>query len=528
MRVRRGDAIVLAGLVLGGFAVYASLITGGGFMADDWIFRALYLEAGGNGFGDGLEALRDEPRLEDRPIQLGWQAALQSIVGPHAGIALALTTIYAISMCVALYALLRELGVAAVHGAVIAAALLVSPIADSTKLWVAAGYYSISITLFLLGVIAALRAFKAPGRRRPALHALSLLLYLAAIATNELTLAATAVATLVYLIVVPPRMALRRAGVDLVTVGSVLVFVGSNADKTPIADWPEKARTIAQEGARLFAEHGLPLGLAAKPLVLMVGMVIGAALLRYRSTPDGQEHRALRRWLLAAFLAVALIAAAYVVLVPAEKGYRPGGLGIDNRVNALAAIGMIVLAYSTIVLASELILHRVGRPSLAGPVVLIVAGALAAVNLATTLDHQGSFVESSERQKVILSEIGEAGPPPTDRPVLFYFGSDRDLAVETGVPVFDFPYDLTGALRIIWGTYDLQAYPQASYLYFTCLREGFTATGAPLAVGGGPASIGLLWDPPAYFYAAGSQRLRRVSNRSSCLRALSGVSVQPG
>lgn len=516
----REVALAAAALAALAALVYRPIVSGGGFMVDDWIWRSLYSSAGGDGFGTAYEAFGGEINVEHRPVQRAWLAAVISGAGDDAGRALASVVALAVAASTALYWAGREAGVPRSHAAAVAALVLVFPAAAATRLWISGGGYSLSIALAAAGLALALRAHRRRGLRAAVLHAGSLSLYAASVLTIELTAPVIALAGPAYLAAAPRHIALRRWAADLLAVTAAVVIFRGGDGATPLSDWPGKARLIADEGAHLFADRSFGAGLPLVAALAIVALIAAVAIVRLRAgaAPPRGDRAALRAGVAGLAAGALLVAAGYAALIPAEPGYRPGAPGIDDRVNAVAAIGMVAIAYATGYLAIVLTGAR-GRRAAVGAVA--VAAALGLAYGAETRSEQDAYVRAAEMREEALNRVVARMDPPPEGSVLFHFGPARDLDTAPGVAVFAYPWDLTGALRLEWGLDRLVAYPSYPQTVYRCHRNGLLAAGPPVSIGAGaPAAIALGYGDRLRFFDARSGRQLVLRGRASCERAL--------
>src|SRR4029453_18037058 len=88
----------------------------------------------------------------------------------------------------------------------------------------------------------------------------------------------------------------------------------------------------------------------------------------------GGSPPALGPWLITAPAATVVVAAGYLVLLPAA-GYNPAHRGIANRVNAFSALGIAAFVYALVMLAALQLGDRLRRP--AAPIAVALTALLA-------------------------------------------------------------------------------------------------------------------------------------------------------
>src|SRR4051794_14839894 len=349
--VRRELVLAAALLALLGAVVYGPQVAHGGFYWDDWQNAANVHFSREPGLFGALDQSTERPVFGYRPVLTALLVLQYEALGLHVHAFVAMAALYGAITAWALFLLLRTLGLAAREALVPALLLLVFPWCDSTRMWNTASFDTVAVTLYLLGLVTALRGLRAPpGRRRLLLTAGSLALYLAAAWTYEIVAIAVAGSVAVYLLVAPRREALRRFGLDVVVVGVALTLVATGTTRTPLGlgDQLRHAGTLAEQSVSLLARALVPVGDVPGIVgaVLALG-VVGAALRSGR--PE------LRRWLAAAGLGALAVVAGYLLFVPAARYYEPLAPGTTNRMNVLAAVGYAVLVYALVRMASALV-----------------------------------------------------------------------------------------------------------------------------------------------------------------------------
>ena len=473
------------GLGLLGLLVFGRHVANGGFYNDDWYLAATYRFAAEPGFLGAVDALG---WMAFRPLAIVYFAATHAVFGTDPSLHLALAQALAVAVSTALYSLLRILGLPVAHAAAVAALVLIFPAADSTRLWAAASVVQLGILLCLLGVIVAVRGLReAGGRRAVACHAAALALYVLAVLAYEITAPAIACAAILYAGRAPRRAVLLRWLADVLAVGGTLAAVTLVADSAARLAGPRQqlrqASAIAEEAGVLLARAAVPFG---RPDVLVVAamaaVAAGVAWSVRRAPAADPRRREVTRWLRTAAAGALVVVVGYVPFVPARFGvYRPLVPGQGNRVNALAAVGFVLLVHG--VAAAALGAVAAGR----GPRwrawttggSLLIAVVLGIGYGSQVQRHIRDWDAASALQRQILADVATAVPDPAPGSVIVVFG--HRLTTARGVTTFATPWDLDGAVQLAWDDPTLDAYPLLVGANVGCGPAGLTAPG--MAVG---------------------------------------------
>src|SRR5437763_13340016 len=352
---RLGEVAALAGAALLVALLFGPHIVGTGFYDDGWQYLAQYRFAPKPGF---FGAVQNFSENSFRPGQMLCWPVKYGLFGAHPWAHLTWTVVWAIAMSVALFVLLRQLGVPRTHSTVIALLVLIFPASDANRLWAVGDVGPFAITLFLIGTNLSVHAFRRGGKDALALHAAGLLFYLASVLTYEIAATTILLSIALYAWCAPLRLALKRWAVDAVAVGATLVFVTSNTfyAHLPLRDQASHAVEVAKGGAALITPALLPFGTAPRWLGLLVAApVIAAAAITVRRLPhDDPRAAALRRLLGAAAAGIVAAGVAWLMFVPSAE-FAPLDPAERNRVNGLAAVGLVVLAYSVVLIAGQLL-----------------------------------------------------------------------------------------------------------------------------------------------------------------------------
>ena len=437
-----GVEILVAGLALTALAaaVFGTHIAHGGLYNDDWQFlRNTY-------FAHGFPAALDTFSASNsyRPGSMLYFAFEFRTLGPHGAWHLIWTALTGVAMSLALFALLRELRVARFEAGAVAALVLLFPASDATRLWASASVASVGITLYLLGSLVALRGLRLQGRRAAAVHAAALALYAASVLTYEIAAGAILASILLYRLRVGWREAAKRWIFDVALVVPILELVTSKTfyHRLPPLQMARHAGHVAAQGAAILTDAAFPFvhvprGIGLALLALVAAGIWAAA----RRLPDELARNARRRLKIAAAGLVAA-AAGYLVIIPSAQ-HSPLAPGQENRVNALAAIGFVILLWALAAAAGTVLLRAPRRGSAAAMAVALLLGAGYVVEVRRDASR---FDRASALQQAERAAIGRAIGHPAPGAVVLAYGGPAYVA--PGVPVFAAPWDLNGALAM--------------------------------------------------------------------------------
>jgi hypothetical protein len=472
-------------LVLVAALAYGSHVRDGGFIMDDWSnaakTQALASCCGPGATGAGTIDFLNVAKnmLHDGPA--GYHVGLTVLVPPahfffgmHMGAHLALGILFAVMMSLALFALLRTLGLARLHSGVIAILVLLFPFADSVRLWAMASYNQLAVVLFLVGAIVALWGLRQTSRARAvALHAVALTLYAAGILIYELVGGAVLLAVILYLGRAGWRGLAVRWVADIAVAALALRFAFEKGLPRGVIPWDariEHARIILDQSVTLLARVIVPFGEPGRLLVLLpVLAVIVAAVVMWRRTPgENPTRHELARWLVISGLAVVAIGAGYAAIVPAFYG-APLNAGIENRVNMMASVGWVTFAYAVAMLAGLMIARAAGKaPRLAVAASLAVSALMAVGYLTQLADSKAAYAASWNEQEKVLSGIGKLGPY-VNSSTIYVFGQPGFTA--PGVPVYAWVWDLNPAAKVWLRDVSVQAHPMLPETEIVCNKD---------------------------------------------------------
>jgi len=469
---RPAEVAAVAGAAVLAALLFVPRIVEGGFFDDDWQFLEQYRFAPEPGFFGAVENF-DENSF--RPGQMLYWPVKYALFGADPSAHLTWSVAWAIVMSVALFVLLRQLGVARTHSAVIAILVLICPVADANRLWTGADVGPFAIALFLIGANVSLQAFRRSGALALSLHAAGLVLYLASVLTYEIAATAMLVSIALYAWCAPWRPAVTRWAVDVVAIGATLVFVTSNTfyDRLTLREQAEHAVTVAKGGAALITPALLPFGTPPRWLGLVVAAaVIAAAAMVLRRLPR-DDARAGRLWRLLGAAAAGMVAAgvAWLMFVPSAE-FAPLDPAQRNRVNGLASVGLVAFAYSVVLLAGELLAQWRGREVLRVAVPAVACAAIAA-GYAVKIEQDGTaWNRAADDQAQILAVVIEAVGRPPRGSTIYTVGAPTYTPDD--IPTFAATWDLKGALVNRWSDATLHAYPMDATSKYSCARDSIT------------------------------------------------------
>jgi len=471
----------VCGLGLLAFVMCAPHIGSGGLYYDDWSLLALARFPAPGGL---LHSLWLD--YGQRPGQVLYYAALDSVIGMHPGARLALAALMLVLEASCLYALLRWLDLAVRDAAAIAVLLLVFPFSDSTWLWGVMSLSGLTIAAGLLGTILALWAFRSSGRSALALHGASLALYLMSVLSYEVFAPAGCLAGLLYVRAVGLRRARARWSLDVLAIVSALALtrlvlpidVATPSNIQSLAGMTAHAGLIAGRGARLIGAAVLPVtGLSPwAGLALLVAVVVVAAGLRMRLAAGDPIRGELARWLGIAGAGALVAMASWAAYVPGPDHYAPSVAGTVNRMNAAAALGIATLVYAAAVLCARTLSRLLRLPVLAGSLALAAATlALVGAYLGRAFTDARSWDAAAADQRQVLADLRAALPRlPMQATV---YAVDAPQIVGPGIPVLNTTLDLTSAMRISYSSPMLVGVALSGPMSMSC--SAYQRVGAP-------------------------------------------------
>ena len=459
--LRPGELLAVAA-ALGGLtaAAYGPHLSPGGFYNDDYAYLTAVLYGPEDTF---LGAVRNLSWISFRPMMMPWWAFTFRVFGLDPSAHVAWTLLVGVLLATALYAVLRTLQLAPLHAGTIAALVLLLPIADSTRLWPSLSANVAAVALYLAGLVVALHAFQATGRRRLVLHALSVGAYATSLLLYEIAGTLILGSGLVY-VLRAGRGGARRWAVDVgVTLGILLLVTSGTYYETPsIEAMIRHAGEIALQIPWALSETvwaaGDPGAIRQVIVVLSLGLVlvVGWIVLR-RPHPNCAFAHVLRRWMMWAAGAAAATAVAYVMIIPSSL-VSPASPGQLNRANVAGGLGLVVFVYATAMVGALLIVRRMGTWAITAPFLVVGAALVVGVGYMREVRADQRLWEAAAiEQRQIVEAIATVVPVPPADAAIVSFGAPLQTA--PGIPVFAATWDLAGALTVRYDDPSLRAYP---------------------------------------------------------------------
>ena len=470
-------------------------VSGLGFYLDDYVTLSYLTTADEQSFWSEYSELRDgDPKSQLRPLEYAVLTALYRLFGtnplPHQVFMAALVPACAAMLYLVVHRLTRRRYLA------LGAAVLfaVAPHYSSARFWVAAFSPTAVLMLFFVSLYCLLRALESRGARHASWVAascvamlLSLFVYEVALPLFGLTAALVGWRAL--------RRADRGARFAAACYGSVLVLAIAVKLVLALELGAEGSYSVGgYEGGLLhhiayvtsgavkvnLGTYGIGL-----PYVLWwildhrfswvafgVSIVVGALVFLYldRRTRGGGSLVASRGvrwplWLELVAVGVVVVATGYGLFVVTGQIYMTS-VGIDNRVNAVPALGMAVFALGLLLGLTEYV--RAGRR---GTLLTLGIAGLASAGTLITSTIAGYWESAYSRQQEVMAQLTRALPPDPSGSIVLLDG----VCPEVGPGV------------VYYGTYDFEAALQTEYrdrsIRGTLLTDDVLATDDGLDVG---------------------------------------------
>jgi hypothetical protein len=436
-----------------------------------------------------------------------------------------------ILMCLALFALLRELGLRYLDAAAIAALLAVFPASVSLWLWSPIVHASLSITLAALGFLLALWGFRRKGRPRLALHAASLILFVLSLLLYEVCLPLFLASYLLYALQAPQREARLRWLVDCLVLLPLALVISSATDSRDqgVGGSIDHAAKIVEQLPNLLFERLLPFGAAPVLGALAVLAIYGCGLIVIRRRPVEDPVAArLRRLFAITAGGVVVIALGYLIYVPGIDYYLPLAEGIGDRVNAVAGIGWILCLYALLAMTATLLTMWLRQQALAaalGTVALAVALGLSW--LAPIADESRAYLAADETSDRVLRVVQQAVPDPPRGSVIWTFGQPVEAAV--GVPIFANYWNMTAAVQLGYHDRHLRSFVALPGTRFECRADGVVPGGHFEYPPPAPGKLGDFGSRYGRTYFVDTERgqFATIDSRSRCLELSQAFRLSP-
>lgn len=473
--------LAAAAMTLVAAVVFGPHVSGWGFFLDDWADAAgRYYPPGGESFHNVMTYF--STTFDYRPVLVVFTPLKYFLLGADMPAQLVWTLFLAVAIATMIYAILRTLGVPWVHAGLLGALTLIYPWFDSTRLWESANPAPLSIAFALAGFCLALVGL---SRRSWRWHVGAALLYLLSVLTYEVTLPLIVVAGVVYTVRWGWKEARWRWAVDIVAAVAGGLWVGTHTTRTVSglsADLSHLGE-IVDHGFTIVARSFLPVGqdtheTAVLLLAAAVAVAGVAVYLRRRRAGEAETGWGMRGWLLLAGTGAVMTILGWTIYIPADPYYTPSIFGIDNRVNAMAGYGLVVLAYALIGIACSVVaelLPAAQRRYLAYAVPLL-AVLLGAAYVHVLDRHIGVWEDAWSIQREGIAKLKSTYPQLPPETTVFTSGYPAYLS--PGVPIFAASWDLNGAIKLEYDDGSLSAYPMTEGMRVICGREGISLEGS--------------------------------------------------
>lgn len=468
-------AIAWALLVVVGALSYGPHAIDGGFTLDDWANASGALQSGG--FGGALSYFADLTMY--RPVLVVYVPLTYEAFGMHMGFHLAWAAGLGIAVSCVLFAILRTVRLPRVHAGALATLVLVFPWFDSTRFWATASQVTLGVLFASGGVWLALIALR---RRSWRLHVVSLLLYAASILTYEIALLLVGAVGILYIALVGWRAGWKRWAADVVLMiaGAAWVASQTTRESSGFSDNIEHLKIIVTEGGTLLGRTVLPAGPQRTTIVLVSMACLAAVAVAVAAHDRGSTARrgtSMMPWLLLGAAGLGIASVGWAIFIPADPYYTPSVYGVTNRVNGLAGIGLVMLAYAGCGLLGALLGRLTSRPAVVATTTTIALAAVLGVGYFRVLDrHTDIWTAAFRAQMAGLGQMKTQFPTLPDGSTLFVSGYPNYQTL--GVPIYSTTWDVDGATKMQYRNPTLRALPVFPDTHLVCERDGVRLTGA--------------------------------------------------
>lgn len=443
-RYSLADFACLAGLLSLTLTLYLPYATKAGWFLDDW---TVYAEQKSQGsLWAGMNACM-ETIPGGRKLACLYQAGEWSAFGGHKWAYHVLSIVLLFVIVAIAYAVARRGRLARPWCLAIGGAIILFPGADSTRLWPIATIGLYVILLQMASLMVAVRALDRPqGGRTWALHGLSAVLALIAMATYEIAVPLVAVQGVVYLAIFRSRKAFIRWLADL---GLVMAFVFYRLVVVPTNDpafMTERTTDQLVTRAGVLVEgawHSWRYLYAPHFGLIVLGCIVLAAAAVTLVVPS-MRHRLIRWWAVLLAAAIAAIACSLVFLT-ANDTYLLQYFSTYNRLNLPGTIPYVLAFVAILGLLYELVRRWSPWAPAAPLVVFLVFAAAAKHQIAVSIEHQDVWLASWNIQKKTLPGLRRSlrNVPTTAR----VMGFDTPRWEQGWIPVFAQTWDFRGVIE---------------------------------------------------------------------------------
>ena len=469
------QALVLA-VLLGAVAilVYGDHIRHGGWVGDAWLTRAWYATYPHTSFFDTVGHFLDLDSMSARPANAVYRVALNEWFGADMSAWFTWQALSCICMCLSLYLLMREVGLAFLDAAAVTLLLLIFPVSASLWLWSAVVHASLAIALGSVGFVLALRAFGASGRRRWVLHGASLSLFVISVLLYEVCLPVFLASFLLYALRAPRRDAAARWLLDcLVLIPIVLVVTGSTeAQDQDLAGAIGHAGDMAGALPALVFGKLLPFG-SVRPLAfaLLAAVYAGGVAMVRRLPANDPARRRLRTLFAMTAAGLLLVALGYLIYVPGLDYYTPLATGVGDRVNAIAGIGWVLVLYALLAMTATLAVRMLRRaPLYAALTTAALVLALGLSWLSALAGESRAYIAAYREGTRVLDVVERAVPNPPRGTAIWTFA--QPVEVSLGVPVFANYWNMTGGVALTFHDHHVRGFVGLPGTTFDCQVNG--------------------------------------------------------
>jgi hypothetical protein len=500
-----GAAAVLLSLTL---LLYLPYATKAGWFLDDWAVYAQQQDSGSyfNGLTSCMDAIPGGRKLACVYHTTEWW-----LLGDHRWAYHLTSIVFLFAIAVLAYAIARRASLGRVWSLAIGAAIVVFPGADTTRLFPVASIGQYAIMLQMASLLVAIWALERPwGRKSGALHVLSVLLAVLAMATYEIAVPLVAVQGAVYVAIFRNRRAFARWMADL---GLVLAFV---VYRLTLAPAENPAFMVERTTGQLVTRAGTLLegawitwrGLYAPGIAFagLIGVLCVAAVAT--ALNRGLRSRLSRWWLLLAAASVAAAACAGVFLT-AEDLYVPQIASTYNRVNLPGTIPYVLAFIAVLGLMYELIRFW-SRLAWVAPIAVLVAMlGVAAHQIVIGTRHQDSWLDSWSTQRQALPGVRTAlRGVPHEADV---FGFDTPQWEHDWIPIVAQTWDFRGMIE-----YETEVDPD----YASPFRKDVSCGSGGIEQVGAVVAPYLDRTHPVYFVSPSRAVAVHVTSRQQCEQML--------
>lgn len=531
-RAAIGVLALAAFLTLLAFLVYGNNARDGGWVGDAWASRAWYaLYPHQNFFSTVGHFFNLNSSMAARPANAAYRVALYGLFGADTSAWFAWQIASCICMCLAFYALLREIGLTYRDAATLSVLLAVFPASASLWLWSPVIQASFAMSLAALGFLLALRGFQAHGRRRLVLHFASLLLFVFSILLYEVCLPLFLASFLLYAVRVPLRTAATRWLVDCVVLLPIAFLVTSSTEARDqgISGSIKHAGAIAGQLPSLLFGRLLPMGSVQALAIIAVASVYAWGIFAIRQRPTTDPLHARLRFLFALTGAgIVVILLGYSIYVPGLSYYLPLGRGIGDRVNAVAGIGWVLGLYALAAMTATLMSMKLNRAALVatiGTAALTIALGLSW--LAPIAYESRAYIAADKEGYRVLHVIKRAIPNPSYEGAIWAFGQPVETAV--GVPVFANSWNMTAAVELTYHDRHLRSFVALPETHFECLATGVVPEGNTEYPPPAPGTLGYFGSRYGHTYFVDTERgqFATVDSQAQCVQLRQDFPISP-